>query len=134
MTELNQEQTELNPVEKAFKPTYNKVAILSDPPETTTKGGLIIPLISQGQNARGTVVATGPGYYNSGTFIAPCVKVGDRVVYTKFSGVVINIEGVDINVMPDQDIIGIVTSEGINGEVKSAEISPVEKFVGEPPV
>jgi len=91
-----------------FQPTYNKVVVKPDPSEKMTKGGLIIPAMMQEKNQKGTIIAVGPGRYENGKLIEPCVKVNDRVIFTKYVGVLLKINNEDIIVMPDQEIIMVI--------------------------
>ena len=72
--------------------------------ETTTASGIIIPDNAQEKPQRGTVVAVGPGKKDEPT----TVKVGDTVLYGKYSGTDLNLDGVDYMIMRETDILAIV--------------------------
>jgi chaperonin GroES len=91
-----------------FKPTYNKVVVKLDPEKEKTIGGIIIPPTSiERKTNKATVVATGPGRIieSSGVISPCCVKPGDKVLITAFSGAPISINEEMYTILPDQDVI-----------------------------
>jgi len=77
--------------------------------EEKTKGGLIIPDTAKEKPAEAEVVAVGPGARkDSGELIAPSVKKGDRVLFGKWSGTEIKLDGEDLLIMKESDILGII--------------------------
>ena len=87
-----------------IKPLADRVLIEPAAAETTTASGIIIPDNAQEKPQRGTVVAVGPGKKDEPT----TVKVGDTVLYGKYSGTDLNLDGVDYMIMREADILAIL--------------------------
>ena len=87
-----------------IKPLADRVLIEPAAAETTTASGIIIPDNAQEKPQRGTVVAVGPGKKEEPT----TVKVGDTVLYGKYSGTDLNLDGVDYMIMREADILAII--------------------------
>ena len=87
-----------------IKPLADRVLIEPAAAETTTASGIIIPDNAQEKPQRGTVVAVGPGKKEEPT----TVKVGDTVLYGKYSGTDLILDGVDYMIMREADILAIV--------------------------
>ncbi len=87
-----------------IKPLADRVIVEPAPAEETTKGGIIIPDTAKEKPQRGTVVAVGPGKKDEPT----TVKAGDTVLYGKYSGTEIQVEGNDYLIMRESDILAIV--------------------------
>ena len=87
-----------------IKPLADRVLIEPAAAETTTASGIIIPDNAQEKPQRGTVVAVGPGKKEEPT----TVKVGDTVLYGKYSGTDLNLDGVDYMIMRESDILAIL--------------------------
>ena len=85
-------------------PLHDRVIVKADPPETVTKGGIIIPDTAQDKPQRGTVIAAGPGKKDEPVM----VKTGDTVLYGKYAGTEIQIDGEDYLIMRESDILAIV--------------------------
>jgi chaperonin GroES len=85
-------------------PLHDRVIVKADPAETVTKGGIIIPDTAQEKPQRGKVVAAGPGKKDEPV----TVKTGDTVLYGKYAGTEIQIEGQDYLIMRESDILAIV--------------------------
>ena len=93
----------------AFKPLQDRVLVRRIEGEEKTKGGLIIPDTAKEKPAEAEVVAVGPGARkDSGELIAPSVKAGDRVLFGKWSGTEVMIEGKELLIMKESDILGII--------------------------
>ncbi len=93
----------------AFKPLHDRVLVRRVQSEEKTKGGLIIPDTAKEKPAEGEVVAVGEGARkDSGELIAPSVKVGDRILFGKWSGTEVTLEGVEMLIMKESDIMGII--------------------------
>ena len=93
----------------AFKPLHDRVVVRRVQSEEKTKGGLIIPDTAKEKPAEGEVVAVGEGARkDSGELIAMSVKAGDRVLFGKWSGTEVKIDGEDLLIMKESDILGIV--------------------------
>jgi len=94
----------------AFKPLHDRVLVKRVQSEEKTKGGLIIPDTAKEKPAEGEVVAIGEGARkDSGELIAPSVKVGDRILFGKWSGTEVTLEGVEMLIMKESDIMGIIS-------------------------
>ena len=93
----------------AFKPLHDRVLVKRVQSDEKTKGGLIIPDSAKEKPAEGEVVAVGEGARkDSGELIAPSVKAGDRVLFGKWSGTEVTLNGEDLLIMKESDILGII--------------------------
>ncbi|RWR51050.1 co-chaperone GroES [Sinirhodobacter ferrireducens] len=93
----------------AFKPLHDRVLVKRVQSEEKTKGGLIIPDSAKEKPAEGEIVAVGEGARkDSGELIAPSVKVGDRVLFGKWSGTEVTLDGTEMLIMKESDIMGII--------------------------
>jgi chaperonin GroES len=93
----------------AFKPLHDRVLVRRIEGEDKTKGGLIIPDTAKEKPAEGEIIALGEGARkDSGELIAPSVKVGDRVLFGKWSGTEVTLEGKELLIMKESDIMGII--------------------------
>ena len=91
-----------------FKPLYDRVAIQALDQESKTPGGIIIPDTAKEKPMEGKVVAVGEGVRDDqGKITALTVKVGDVVVYGKWAGTEITVDGQEIIIMKESDIIGV---------------------------
>jgi len=88
----------------SITPLHDRVIVKAAPAEEKTAGGIIIPDTAKEKPQRGTVVAAGPGKKDE----PMTVKTGDTVLYGKYSGTEITIEGVDYLIMRESDILAIV--------------------------
>ena len=92
-----------------MKPLADRVVIKPSPAEEKTKGGIILPDTAKEKPVMGEVVAVGPGKVSDdGTKIAPEVKVGDKVLYGKYSGTEVMVDGDEYLIMREADIFAIV--------------------------
>ena len=93
----------------AFKPLHDRVLVKRVQSDEKTKGGLIIPDSAKEKPAEGEIVAAGEGARkDSGELIAPSVKVGDRVLFGKWSGTEVTLNGEELLIMKESDIMGII--------------------------
>ncbi|MCC5972203.1 MAG: co-chaperone GroES [Pararhodobacter sp.] len=93
----------------AFKPLHDRVLVRRIEGEDKTKGGLIIPDSAKEKPAEGEIISTGDGARkDSGELIAPSVKAGDRVLFGKWSGTEVTIDGEELLIMKESDILGII--------------------------
>ncbi len=93
----------------AFKPLHDRVVVKPLDQETKSKGGIIIPDTAKEKPQEGKVIAAGPGARDeSGKRVPLGVKVGDRVLYGKWSGTEVKVDGEDVVVMKESDLFGIV--------------------------
>ncbi len=94
----------------AFKPLHDRVVVRRVQSEEKTKGGLIIPDTAKEKPAEGEVVAVGEGARkDSGELIAMSVKAGDRVLFCKWSGTEVTLNGEELLIMKESDIMGIIS-------------------------
>ena len=96
----------------AFKPLHDRVLVRRIEGEDKTKGGLIIPDSAKEKPSEGEVVAVGEGARkDSGELIEMGVKAGDRILFGKWSGTEITLDGEELLIMKESDILGIVTDK-----------------------
>ncbi|MFT4062072.1 MAG: co-chaperone GroES [Edaphocola sp.] len=88
----------------SIMPLHDRVIVKPAPAETKTAGGIIIPDTAKEKPQRGTVVAAGPGKKDEPVTVKP----GDTVLYGKYAGTEINIDGEDLLIMRESDILAIV--------------------------
>jgi chaperonin GroES len=92
-----------------FRPLHDRVVIRRIEGEDKTKGGILIPDTVKEKPQEGEVVAVGPGARDeSGKIIAIDVKAGDRVLFGKWSGAEVKIDGEDLLIMKESDILGVI--------------------------
>ena len=92
----------------AFKPLHDRVLVRRIPSDEKTKGGLIIPDSAKEKPSEGEVIACGPGARkDSGELIEMAVKAGDRILFGKWSGTEVTIDGEELLIMKESDILGI---------------------------
>lgn len=93
----------------AFTPLHDRVLVRRVESEDKTKGGLFIPESAKEKPAEGEIVSCGEGARkDSGELIAMAVKAGDRVLFGKWSGTEVTVEGEDLLIMKESDILGIL--------------------------
>ena len=92
-----------------FRPLHDRVVVRRVESEAKTKGGIIIPDTAKEKPQEGEIVAVGPGARDEdGKIIALDVKVGDRILFGKWSGTEIKLNGEDLLIMKEADIMGII--------------------------
>ncbi len=92
-----------------IKPLHDRILVKRVEEETKTKGGIIIPDSAKEKPAEGKVMATGDGKVKEdGAKIPLQVKAGDRVLFGKYSGTEVKIEGEEYLIMREDDILGII--------------------------
>ena len=102
-----------------FRPLQDRVLIRGVEQENKTAGGIFIPDTVKEKPTEGEVIAVGPGARSDDGKIHPLdVKVGDRVLFGKWSGTEIKIDGEDLIIMKESDIMGVI--EGVKAAVKKA--------------
>src|SRR3954452_4732262 len=93
-----------------FRPLHDRVVVRRVDAEEKTKGGIIIPDTAKEKPQEGEVIAAGPGARDESGKIVPLeVKAGDRILFGKWSGTEVRIDGEDLLIMKESDIMGIVT-------------------------
>jgi chaperonin GroES len=102
-----------------FRPLHDRVVLERIDAEEKTAGGIIIPDTAKEKPQQGKVVAVGPGGRDeSGKLIPIDVKTGDRVLFGKWSGTEVKIDGVEYLIMKESDIMGVLT--GVEVKKKAA--------------
>ena len=97
-----------------FRPLHDRVVVRRVDSETKTRGGIIIPDTAKEKPQEGEIVAVGPGVRNDkGELVALGVKAGDRVLFGKWSGTEVKIDGVDLLIMKESDILGVLESVAV---------------------
>lgn len=92
-----------------FTPLHDRVLVRRVESDETTKGGLIIPDTAKEKPGRGEVIAVGPGARDEhGKHIDMAVKAGDHILFGKWSGTEITLDGEDLLIMKESDILGII--------------------------
>lgn len=92
-----------------FRPLHDRVMLRRIDGEETTKGGIIIPETAKEKPMEGEIIAVGSGLKTEDGKIVPLdVKVGDRVIFGKWSGTEVKLDGTDYLIMKESDIMGIV--------------------------
>ena len=93
----------------SFRPLHDRVVVSPLDSETKTAGGIIIPDTAQEKPGQGKVLSVGPGSRGDDGKLAPLdVKKGDTVLYGKWSGTEVKVDGQDVLIMRESDIMGIV--------------------------
>ncbi len=92
-----------------FRPLHDRVLVKRVEEETTTKGGIIIPDTAKEKPQEGEIVAVGGGAIKDDGSVRPLdVKVGDRVLFAKWGGTEVTIDGQELLIMKESDILGIL--------------------------
>ena len=92
----------------SIKPLGDRVVVKPEEAETQTAGGLYIPDTAKEKPQRGIVMAVGPGKTENGTHVEMTVNDGDTVLYGKYAGTEIQLDGDDVLIMRESDILGVV--------------------------
>ena len=102
-----------------FRPLHDRVVVKRVTADEKTAGGIIIPDTAQEKPSQGEVVAVGPGGRDeSGSLVKLDVKAGDKVLFGKWSGTEVKIDGEDLLIMKESDIMGVI--EGRSKSKKAA--------------
>jgi len=92
-----------------FRPLHDRVVVRRIDADQKTAGGIIIPDTVQEKPQEGEVVAVGPGTRNErGELVAPELRAGDRVLFGKWSGTEVKIDGEDLLIMKESDVMGVI--------------------------
>ena len=92
-----------------FRPLHDRVVVRRLKAEEKSKGGIIIPDTAKEKPSQGEVVAVGPGGRDeSGKIVKPDVKAGDKVLFGKWSGTEVVLDGEDLLIMKESDIMGVI--------------------------
>jgi len=94
-----------------FRPLLDRVVVRRITAEEKSKGGIIIPDTVKEKPMEGEILATGPGARNEqGAVVALSVNPGDRVLFGKWSGTEVKIDGEDLMIMKESDLLGVIVS------------------------
>lgn len=93
----------------SIKPLGDRVLVQADVAEEVTSSGLYIPDTAKEKPQQGTVVAVGPGKVENGNKIDMTVKEGDKVLYGKYAGTEVSVDGNEYLIMRESDIVGILS-------------------------
>ena len=101
----------------SFRPLHDRVLVKRVKEEEKTKGGIIIPDTAKEKPQEGEVVAVGPGGRDEdGERIEMDVKVGDRILFGKWSGTEVTLDGEELLIMKESDIMGVIESKEGKGK------------------
>ena len=97
-----------------FRPLHDRVVVRRVEEEQKTAGGIIIPDTAKEKPMQGEVLAVGPGAKNDKGEISPMdVKAGDRILFGKWSGTEVKIDGEDLLIMKESDIMGVIEGASV---------------------
>ena len=92
-----------------FKPLHDRIAVKATLQDQKTSGGIIIPDNAKEKPVQGEVVAVGKGVRDANGTLQPLeIKVGDKILYGKWGGTEVKIDGVDLIIMKESDVMGII--------------------------
>jgi chaperonin GroES len=92
-----------------FRPLGDRVLVKRVEEETKTKGGIIIPDTAKEKPQEGEVISTGPGARDDNGKVVPLdVKAGDRILFGKWSGTEVKVDGEDLLIMKESDVLGVI--------------------------
>jgi chaperonin GroES len=92
-----------------FRPLHDRVVVRRIEADEKTKGGIIIPDTAKEKPSEGEIIAVGPGGRDeNGKLIPIDLKAGDRVLFGKWGGTEVNIDGEDLLIMKESDIMGVI--------------------------
>ena len=95
-----------------FRPLHDRVVVRRIDAEEKTKGGIIIPATAKEKPQEGEVIAVGPGGREESGKLTPIdLKVGDRILFGKWSGTEIKLDGEELLIMKESDVMGVVQSQ-----------------------
>ncbi len=96
-----------------FRPLHDRIVVRRVEEETKSPGGIIIPDTAKEKPMQGEVIAAGPGARDdSGKLVPLDLKVGDRVLFGKWSGTEVKIDGKDVLIMKESDVLGVIEGKG----------------------
>lgn len=91
-----------------LKPLGDRVVVRALEREEKTAGGIFLPETAKEKPQEGEIVAVGPGRYEDGTRVALDVKVGDKVIYSKYAGTEIKVQDDEVLILRESDILAII--------------------------
>jgi len=93
----------------ALRPLNDRIIVKRSDPELKTASGIVIPDSAGEKPEQGEVLAVGPGKRNDkGDFVAPSVKVGDKVIFGKYSGQTVKLDGNELLVVREEDLFAVI--------------------------
>jgi chaperonin GroES len=96
----------------AIQPLHDRIVVEAAAKEERSAGGIILPDTAQEKPQRGTVIAVGPGKrLDSGQLAAVGISVGDTVLYGKYSGTEVNVDGKDLIILRAEDVLAVLEQE-----------------------
>src|ERR1700741_4136693 len=102
-----------------FRPLHDRVLVSRIDAEEKTAGGIIIPDTAKEKPQEGEIIAAGPGARDeSGKLVPLDVKAGDRILFGKWSGTEVKIDGEELLIMKESDVMGVI--EGVSASKKAA--------------
>lgn len=93
---------------KKFQPIGDRLIVKTVEQDEMSSGGIIIPDLENQRTLKAEVIAVGEGTWQNGSLVRPKTKVGDTVLYAKFSAMVIEVDGEEYHTMKESDIIAIL--------------------------
>jgi chaperonin GroES len=100
-----------------FRPLHDRVLVRRVEADEKTAGGIIIPDTAKEKPQEGEVIAVGPGARDEAGKVQPLdVKAGDRVLFGKWSGTEVKIDGVDYLIMKESDLLGVLEGAGVSAK------------------
>jgi chaperonin GroES len=94
----------------AIKPLEDRIVVQAVEAETTTASGIVIPDTAKEKPQEGTVLAVGPGRFEDGARVPLDVKIGDRVLYSKYGGTEVKYNGEEYLVLSARDVLAVIES------------------------
>ena len=95
-----------------FRPLHDRIVVKRIEADEKTKGGIIIPDTAKEKPQEGEVIAVGPGGRDEGGKLVPLdVKAGDRILFGKWSGTEIKLDGEELLIMKESDVMGVIEAE-----------------------
>ena len=91
-----------------LKPLHDRVVVQAAEQEEMSKGGIILPDTAKEKPQQGEVIAVGPGKTENGVLVEPQVKKGDKVLYGKYSGTEVTVDGQEYLIVRESDIMAIL--------------------------
>jgi chaperonin GroES len=93
----------------SLKPLEDRIAVHPSEEEEMTTSGIVIPDTAKEKPQEGTVVAVGPGRFEDGNRVPLDVSVGDKVIYSKYGGTEVKVEGEEYLILSARDVLAVVT-------------------------
>ena len=92
----------------SLEPLEDRIVVKPSEEEETTSSGIVIPDTAKEKPQEGEVVAAGPGRFEDGARVPLDVKVGDKVIYSKYGGTEVKVEGEDYLVLSARDVLAVI--------------------------